>query len=122
VENNLAFILAGVNPTAARGAEALKLIEQAIAVLGPSSDLIDTRALAYMAEGKYDQAAADVRLAVGDRPTTAKYYHLAQVEKQLGNIDAAKEAIAKAQELHGEQNPFTPFERQGYEQLKSEMN
>jgi tetratricopeptide (TPR) repeat protein len=122
VENNLAFILAGSNPTPERGAEALKLIEQAISVLGPSSDLIDTRALAYMAQGKYDQAAADVRLAVVDRPTTSKYYHLAQVEKQLGNTDAAREAFTKAEELRGEQNPFTPFERQGYDQLKSELN
>jgi tetratricopeptide (TPR) repeat protein len=122
LQNNLAFVLAGANPTPARGAESLKLIEEAIKVLGPSSDLIDTRALAYMAQGKYDQAAADIRLAVGDRPTTSKYYHLAQVEKQLGNLDAAKDAIAKAQELHPEHNPFTPFERKGYEQLKSEMN
>lgn len=122
VQNNLAFVLAGAKPTPARGAEALKLIEDAIQVLGPTSDVIDTRALAYMAQGKYDQAAADVRLAAGDRPTTSKYYHLAQVEKQLGNVDAAREAIAKAQELHGEHNPFTPFERKGYEQLKSEMN
>jgi len=122
VQNNLAFTLAGANPTPARGAESLKLIDAAIAVLGPSSDLIDTRALAYLAQGKYDQAAADIRLAVGDRPTTSKYYHLAQIEKQLGNDQAAKEAIAKAQELHPEHNPFTPFERQGYERLKSEMN
>jgi tetratricopeptide (TPR) repeat protein len=122
VQNNLAFILAGANPTPARGAESLKLIEEAIAVLGPSSDLIDTRALAYMAQGKYDQAAADIRLAVDDRPTTAKYYHLAQIEKQLGNDDKAREAIAKAQELHPEHNPFTPFERQGFERLKSEFN
>ncbi len=122
VQNNLAFILAGANPTPARGAESLKLIQEAISVLGPSSDLIDTRALAYMAQGKYDEAAADIRLAVGDRPTTSKFYHLAQVEKQLGNLEAAKDAIAKAQELHPEHNPFTPFERKGYEQLKSELN
>jgi tetratricopeptide (TPR) repeat protein len=122
LQNNLSFVLAGANPTPARGAEALKLIQDAIKVLGPSSDLIDTRALAYMAQGKYDQAAADIRLAVRDRPTTSKYYHLAQVEKQLGNLGAAKEAIVKAEELHPEHNPFTPFERKGYEQLKSEMN
>ncbi len=122
VQNNLAFILAAVKPTPQSGAEAQKLIEQAIAVLGPTSDLLDTRALTFLAQGKVDQAAADLRAAVGDRPTTAKYYHLAQVEKKLGNADEAKTAIAKAEELHGERNQFTPFERKGYELLKREMN
>ncbi len=122
VQNNLAFILAAVNPTQQSGAEAEKLIEQAIAVLGPTSDLLDTRALSFLAQGKVDEAAADLRTAVDDRPTTSKYYHLAQVEKRLGNADAAKIAIAKAEELHGGRNSFTPAERKGYEQLKSEMN
>jgi tetratricopeptide (TPR) repeat protein len=122
VQNNLAFVLAAIDPTPERGAEAQKLIEDAIRVLGPTSDVLDTRAIAFLAQGKVDQAAADLRAAVGDRPTTAKYYHLAQVEKQMGNVDAARAAIAKAQELQGEHNPFTPAERKGYEQLKSEMN
>jgi tetratricopeptide (TPR) repeat protein len=122
VQNNLAFVLAAVNPTPERGAEAQKLIEEAIRVLGPTSDILDTRAITFLAQGKVDQAAADLRAAVDDKPTAAKYYHLAQVEKQKGNLDAARAAIAKAQELHGEHNPFTPAERKGYEQLKSEMN
>lgn len=122
VQNNLAFILAAVKPTVQSGAEAQNLIEQAIAVLGPTSDLLDTRALTFLAQGKVDQAAADLRTAVEDRPTTAKYYHLAQVEKKLGNVDAAKTALVKAEELHGERNQFTPVERQGYERLKSELN
>ncbi len=122
IANNLAFILAGTNPTAARGVEALTLINQAIAVLGPMSDLLDTRGLANMAQGKYDEAATDIRAAAADRPTTSKYYHLAQVEKQLGNAEAAHQAITKAQELQGEHNTLTPFERKGYEQLKKELN
>jgi len=122
VQNNLAFVLAAVNPTPARGAESLKLIEEAIQILGPTSDLLDTRALAYLAQGKVEQAAADLRSAVGDQPSTSKYYHLAQVEKRLGNEEAARAAIEKAQELHGEHNPFTPAEREGYKRLMNELN
>jgi type IV pilus assembly protein PilF len=122
VQNNLAFVLAAINPTPERGAEAQKLIEEAIRVLGPTSDILDTRAIAYLAQGKPDLAAADLKTALVDRPTTAKYYHLAQVEKQLGNVDAARAAITKAQELHGEHNPFTPAERKAYEQFKPEVN
>ncbi len=90
-------------------------------VLGPNSELLDTRALAYLAQGKVEQAAADLRAAVQDRPSTSKYYHLAQVEKRLGNVDAARAALEKAQELHGEHNPFTPLELKGYKQLMNEL-
>ncbi len=122
VENNLAFVLAAVTPTQQRGAEAEKLIAHAISLLGPTSDLLDTRALAYLAQGKTDQAAADIRVAAKDRPSTSKLYHLALVEKQLGNVDAAKEAVGKAEELQGEHNSFTPAEREGFDKLKSELN
>ncbi len=122
VDNNLAFILAAIDPSPQRGAESQKLIERAIAVLGPTPELLDTRALAYLAQGKVEQAAADLRAAVVDKPTTSNYYHLAQVEKQLGNNDAARDAIEKAQELHGDHNQFTPAEREGFRRLKRELD
>jgi tetratricopeptide (TPR) repeat protein len=122
IQNNLAFILAIVNPTPQRGAEALELVEASIRFMGPLSDLLDTRALAHLAQGNAKQAAEDLRLAAADRPTTTKYYHLAKVEKQLGNMDAARSALSKAQELHGEHNAFTPAERKGYEQLVQELD
>ncbi|MEX2318072.1 MAG: tetratricopeptide repeat protein [Pirellulales bacterium] len=120
-QNNLAFILAAVDPTPERGAEALKLTEESIQILGPTSELLDTRALAYMAQGMDKQAAADMRVAAADTPSIAKYYHLAQIEKKLGNMDAAREAMAKATALHGDHNPFTPAERKGFEQLQLEL-
>jgi Tfp pilus assembly protein PilF len=121
-KNNLAFILSVVNPTPAAADEALKMAEESIQMLGPRSDLLDTRALAYLAQGKAKQAAADLRMAVADTPSMAKYYHLAQAEKQLGNVDAAREAMGKAEEMRTEQSAFTLIERQGYEKLANELN
>jgi hypothetical protein len=43
------------------------------------------------------------------------------VEKKLGNMDAAKEAITKAEELKGDRNTFTPLERKAYDQLLAEL-
>jgi tetratricopeptide (TPR) repeat protein len=120
-QNNLAFILAAVNPTPERAAESLELIDASIRIIGPRADLLDTRAVAYLAQGKADKAADDVRIAAPDVPSVAKYYHLAQVEKQLGNMDAARAAMAKAQELHGDHNPFTPAERAGFDKLRQEL-
>jgi tetratricopeptide (TPR) repeat protein len=120
-QNNLAFVLVAVDPTPERAAEALKLIDESIQILGPTPELLDTRALAYLAQGNAKQAGADARLAAGDSPSITKYYHLAQVEKKLGNTDAARAAMAKAQELLTDLNPFTPAERKGFEQLQQEL-
>jgi tetratricopeptide (TPR) repeat protein len=122
VQNNLAFVLAVVDPTPERAAEALALIEEAIRVLGPSSDLLDTRAVVYLAQGKAKEAAEDMRWALVDAPSISKYYHLARVEQALGNADAAREALKKANDLRGDHNPFTPTERTAFEQLQKELN
>jgi tetratricopeptide (TPR) repeat protein len=121
-QNNLAFLLAAVDPTPEKASEALQLIDQSIRVLGPRPDLLDTRAMAYLAMGKVEQAATDVRIAAADVPNCAKYYHLAKIEKQLGNQDAAREAMKKAVELRGDHNPFTPAERKDFEKLQQELN
>lgn len=121
-QNNLAFVLAAINPTPERASEALELINASIQILGPRADLLDTRAVAYLALGNTDKAAADVRIAAADVPSVAKYYHLAQIEKRIGNTDAARDAMAKAMELHGDHNPFTPAERKGFEALQQQLN
>lgn len=122
VQNNLAFLLAAVNPTPQRGAEAEKLVNEAIRVLGPRADVLDTRAVAYLAQGKNKEAAEDMRIALIDSPSVPKYYHLAQVQQALGNTDAAREAINKALELKDDRNPFTPAEKAGFEKLQRELN
>ena len=53
-------------------------------VLGPNSDLLDTRALGYLASGDVKKALEDFRAAVMDAPSSplsaSKYFHLAQAE------------------------------------------
>ena len=102
--------------------EAPEVIEEAIRVLGPTSDLLDTRAVVYLAQGKAKEAAADMRWALVDGPSISKYYHMARVEQALGNADAAREALKKANDLRGDHNPFTPAERTAFEQLQKELN
>ena len=80
--NNLAWILA---LREGKGDEALTYIGQAVDVLGPIPELLDTRALAYLAAGQADVALADPREAL-DRPgldakvRSSLYYHLIQAE------------------------------------------
>ncbi len=116
--NNLAFVLALNKETSA---EAEKLISEAIQVMGPTSDLLDTRALAYLGQGKVKQALADLHSAATDSPSVAKYFHLAQAEKQANNIEAARAALAQAQKLGVDLNKLTPLERKGYVKIVDEL-
>lgn len=114
VQNNLAFILALSKENAA---ESLKMTNEAIQVLGPISDLLDTRALAYLAVGKPKEAVADLQTAIADAPSGGKYFHLALAEQQAGNLEGARAALAKSEELGANVNQLTELEKKSYNQL-----
>ncbi len=118
VKNNLAFILAVTKQDLP---EALKLIDESINVMGPMSDLLDTRGLIYLNQGNLQQAMADLKLSASDSPTLSKYLHLALAEKQADNLDGAREALAQAEELGDNLSRLTPLERKSYQQLVDEL-
>jgi tetratricopeptide (TPR) repeat protein len=118
VKNNLAFTLA---VTKQNLPEALKLINESISVMGPNSDLLDTRGVVYFHQGDLDKAIADLRVSAIDAPTVNKYFHLAQAERKAENLDAARNAMARAEELGAAKNQLTPAEQKSFEQLLSEL-
>ncbi len=77
VLNNLSFLLALSGSNAATDADPLKWVDEAAQIMGPNSDILDTRAVVLTAEKKYKQAIQDLELSVTDNPTASKYYHLA---------------------------------------------
>jgi tetratricopeptide (TPR) repeat protein len=118
VKNNLAFILAVTKQDLP---EALRLIDESINVMGPMSDLLDTRGLIYLNQGNLPQAMADLKLSASDSPTLSKYLHLALAEKQADNLEGAREALAQAEELGDNLSRLTPLERKSYQQLVNEL-
>ncbi|QDT71194.1 tetratricopeptide repeat protein [Lacipirellula limnantheis] len=98
--NNLAFILALKSTTPEQLQLALKSANEAIELLGPISDVLDTRALVYLKLQQYDQAAADMKEAVKMNPTASKYYHLAAAllgaGDEAGAVAAWKQAEAES--------------------------
>jgi tetratricopeptide (TPR) repeat protein len=94
--NNLAFILALQSKRPEDLELALRSSNQAVEILGPLSDILDTRALVYIASNHFEDAVADMRLSVMVSPTPSKYYHLAVAELGAGNEAAAKAAWARA--------------------------
>jgi len=114
VENNLAYILA-MSETDSDEAE--KLISRAIALLGPSAELLDTRAMVRLAAGKYPEAISDLTLVVSDQQKSAYYLHLAAAHLAAGDSDAARAAFLKAEELGLTPEEIHPLERKQYEEL-----
>jgi len=94
VANNLAFHLAAP----ATAAEAEKLIARAVAELGPHPDVLDTRGVILLEEGKGSEAVADLNEAIL-APTAAKYMHLASALVLNEQMDAARKAFAEAKKL-----------------------
>jgi tetratricopeptide (TPR) repeat protein len=117
--NNRAWLLA-LRP--GKAAEALSLIGQALALLGPRPELLDTRAIVYLTQGMNDKAIADLEQAVADGPTASRYFHLARAYRAANNGDAAAAALRRARELGFQASRLHPLERPGCERLLAEMS
>ena len=120
VSNNLSYVLI-MNDGSRNAAEALKLINDAIDVLGPSSDLLDTRAMCYLAQGNTKQAIGDLRAAIIENPSALKYIHLALAELTAGDQDAATKSFASAKKSKLDVNALSPNERKNYNKLAKEL-
>jgi tetratricopeptide (TPR) repeat protein len=118
VRNNLAFVYAISN----KGSQALAVIGDAINQLGPRSDFLDTRGLAYLADRQFENAVKDLRSAVsGGQGGAATYFHLALAEHSSGNIPEATAAIQQAQQLGLDEADLSTPEVALYRRLMREL-
>lgn len=92
--NNLAFLLAMKKQDLD---QALEGVNEAIEIIGPISDILDTRALVYLHRGDFADAVKDLQLAVKMGATASKYFHLAQALLGAGDQAGALAAWDKAE-------------------------
>jgi tetratricopeptide (TPR) repeat protein len=117
--NNLAYLLALRGGDAA---EALGLINRALRVAGPRAELLDTRAVVYLALGRLGQARNDLAEAIGQQPGTATLpFHLAQAYRALGDRAEAAKALKQARALGLEAAALHPLERGRLRRLLDEF-
>jgi tetratricopeptide (TPR) repeat protein len=116
--NNLAWLLAQ-KPD--KGSEALDLINRAIEVAGPRSDLLDTRALVHLALNEGAAAIADLQTAIADTPSGFRYFHLARAQLLAHNREAAEEAFRQATSSGLEPEQLHPAERIVYREMAREF-
>jgi tetratricopeptide (TPR) repeat protein len=116
--NNLARLLAVFER---KGAEALAVIGRAIARVGPRPQLLDTRALAYLAMGRSDLAIKDLEDAIAVRPTAESYLHLAQAYQMANQRNKAHKAWEEAKTRGLRMDNLHPLERGAYQRLVGEL-
>ncbi|MCX7424752.1 MAG: tetratricopeptide repeat protein [Planctomycetia bacterium] len=114
VLNNLAVLLALERKNLD---EASKLIDLAIAKVGPTAGLLDSRAMVRIAMEKPELALADLQQAIQKGPTAALYFHQAQAYQQRGQRTSAVEALAKAESLGLKEEHLQAIERAAYKRL-----
>jgi tetratricopeptide (TPR) repeat protein len=113
--NNLAWLLAIRGGD--RASESLSLIQQAISLEGESPDLLDTRALAYLATGQLDPAIVDLENSLVVDPLPETYYHLARAHYAKGQVRDAKNALRHSQDLGLTIENLHPLERPAFREL-----
>lgn len=113
--NNLAYLLALKNKQLDKAQE---LIDNAIEILGPLADILDTRAVIRMAREEYNLAVEDMILALSIDPTAVKYYHMAKAQALAGNKEKALEAWESANEMGIEQESLPLIEQPGYKETQ----
>ena len=116
--NNLAWLLALQK---GKEAEALPIIRRAIELQGESPNVLDTRAIAYMALGRAGDAVQDLENAIVRSPVATKYFHLARAYRMVGRRDEAGQALQKAKDLGQTLADVHPIERQAYQDLVADL-
>nr|MBA3481508.1 tetratricopeptide repeat protein [Pirellulales bacterium] len=119
--NNLAFLLALKSKKPEDQELALRSVNEAIEILGPISDILDTRALVYLAGGQFAEAVADMKLSVMVTPTPSKFYHLAAAELAAGNKEDAKAAWERAVTEGIGPDKVSELEREGLQEFIKKM-
>ena len=116
--NNLAWLLAQ-RPTG-KAQKALELVNRAIALYGPRGELLDTRAVVYLALGRAEEARADLQEAVKEALTPVRCFHLARANLERDKKAAARE-LRRATELGLKPDHLHPAEQALYPRIIEEL-
>jgi tetratricopeptide (TPR) repeat protein len=118
VLNNLAYLIAAKDN---QGKEALPFIDEAIKIVGPIPEFLDTRAMAHLSAGNTKEAVEDLKLSLAESASDIKMFHLAiallKSEDEAGAADAFKKAI----ELGLKPDSLSSLERPHYDTLTAKF-
>jgi tetratricopeptide (TPR) repeat protein len=121
VLNNLSYMIGLGVVQGTKSNEAAELINEAVRLLGPVSDVLDTRAVIYMKRQDFKSAAEDLKLAVIDAPTASKYFHLALALDGLGQEAEAKAAWEQGVSLGLTRDSVSKLEQAEFDRAEAKI-
>lgn len=116
--NNLAYLLALRQKDLV---EAQALVGKAIALAGPRTSLLDSRALVELAAGKPDAAQTDLEVAINGGGAATHLFHLARVRMLNGQVENARASMKKALDLGLTEGHFNKLEAPSFHELKVQL-
>jgi cellulose synthase operon protein C len=116
--NNLSVDLARTNGNLD---EALTMVNQALAICGPLSDILDSRGLVYIARQEYDKALVDLNAAIRDDGSAEQCFHQAWVLSLMDRRGEAAEAFKTAQAKGLDPKLLNALELPWYDRLKNSL-
>jgi cellulose synthase operon protein C len=117
--NNLAYLLALRKKDLP---EAQSLVGKAIALVGPRTSLLDSRAVVELAAGNADAALADLQTAVGDGAAPLPLFHLARVRLVNGQLDDARSSLNQAVTRGLTPEILNRLEASAFQELKTQLD
>ena len=116
--NNLGFLLALKGEQLEHADE---LVNEAMEILGPIDDMLDTRAVVRIARQEYDLAVEDLTLATSISQDPIKYYHLAKAHLLAGNDKAAQKAWSVALKREFKKDLLSLLEQKSFEDIEQRL-
>ncbi len=98
--------------------EALKLVNEALAINGPMAALLDSRAIVYIARQEPEKALEDLAAAIRDDGTAEQYFHQAWAYSLAGKKAEAAAAFAEATKRNIDPSDLDPRDVLVYDRLK----
>jgi tetratricopeptide (TPR) repeat protein len=101
--------------------EALKLIDDALAISGPLAEVLDSRAVVHIVRKEYEEALQDLAAAVKDDGAAEQYFHQAWAYWLAGKNSEATAAFAAARGKGLDPKDLDPREVPVYDRLKDAL-
>jgi len=117
--NNLAWLLASRKP--GQAGKALEIINDAIALAGPRSELLDTRAAVHIAMNRGDLALRDLEAAGADGPPPVWHFRMAQAQNLANRAKEARSSLTRATSAGLKPELLHPIERVAFLKLQREL-
>lgn len=113
--NNLAFIYAVRD---GNGKKAQPLIEEAISIVGPLPELLDTKAMVLLAMGDTEQSISILDSALQASPEDSMlYFHKAKAQKSADDMDGFYQSMEKAVSVGLNESALPPLEHNSYHDM-----